>query len=169
MTEEVDTLLAIAEIAGVFVGFAALVTVIAGRSDTPVQRDDTFTLFHVVISSVQVIAAALVPVVLNHYGLSQPTVWRVSSGLMFALNWVVIIFVNRVTQGYAGAHTRKRAVSVAAWSLEPFVQIPLFFCIIGAWQGLALAFYLTAIVALLFQVIVLFTDLVTSMIARDRM
>ena len=75
----------------------------------------------------------------------------------------------RVTQGYAGAHARKRAVSVAAWSLEPFVQIPLFFCIIGAWQGLALAFYLTAIVALLFQVIVLFTDLVTSMIARDRM
>ena len=169
MTEEVDTLLAIAEIAGVFVGFAALVTVIAGRSDTRAQYDDTFTLFHVVISSVQVIAAALVPVVLNHYGLSQPSVWRVSSSLMFVLNWIVILFVNHVTQGYARAHARRRAASVAGWSLEPFLQIPLLLCIFGAWQGLAPAFYLTAVVALLFQVIVLFTDLVTSMIARDRM
>lgn len=75
MTEEVDTLLAIAEIAGVFVGFAALVTVIAGRSDTQTQSDDVFRLLHVVITSVQVIAAALVPVVLNHYdSRSQPSV-----------------------------------------------------------------------------------------------
>ncbi len=168
MLEDVDILLAIAEIAGVFVGFAALVTVVAGRSQTESRYDDTFRLLHVVITSAQVIAAALVPVVLLRYGLSQSTVWRVSSGLVFALNWIVILFINRVTQGYSSAHTRMRAVSVTSWSLEALYQGSLLLCIVGAWRGLAPAFYLTAIVVGVFQVIVIFTDLITSMLRRGR-
>ncbi len=168
MTEDFDTLLSIAEIAGVFVGFAALATVLSARSQTESRHDDTFRLAHVVIISTQVVAAALVPVVLDRYGLSQSTVWRVSSSLIFVLNWFVIVFLNRVTQGYATAHSRMRAVSVAAWSLEAFYQVPLLLCIVGAWQGLAPAFYLTAIVVGVFQVIVIFADLVTSILARNR-
>ena len=46
MMEDTATLLAIAEIAGVFVGFAALVTVVAGRSDTASQTDDSHLIKH---------------------------------------------------------------------------------------------------------------------------
>ena len=166
--QDIDTLLAIAEIAGVFVGFAALVTVVAGRSDTESQYDDTFRLLHVVITSAQVIAAALVPIVLLRYGLSQPMVWRVSGALVFVLNWIIIFSINRVGQGYSSVHSRHRAVSIAAWSLEVPYQVSLLLCIAGVWRSLAPAFYLTAIVVGVFQVIVIFTDLITSLLRRGR-
>ncbi len=47
MMQDIDTLLVIAEIAGVFVGFTALEIVVAGRIDTESQYDDTFRLLHV--------------------------------------------------------------------------------------------------------------------------
>ena len=167
MTEDIDTLLTIAEIAGVFVGFAALVAVLAGRDRTQSRYDDAFLLFHVVTTSVQVIAAALLPVALFRYGLSQSTVWQIASMPVFVLNWFVILLVNRVTQGYARTHSTRRAVSIAGWSLEPFYQIPLLLCIVGVWQGLAPAFYLTSVVVGVLQVMVLFIGLATSLIARD--
>ena len=137
MTDDIDTLLAIAEIAGVFVGFAALVSVVARRSQAESRPDDTFKLVHVVIVSAQVIVAALVPVALGRYGLSESIVWRVSSSLIFVLNWFVIFFLNRKTVGYKAAHSRMRVLSVATWSLEPFYQVPLLLCIVSVWQGLA--------------------------------
>ncbi len=167
MTDDIDTLLAIAEIAGVFVGFAALVTILTrGQADS--EYDDSFRLANVILTSVMVIAAAIVPVVLNRYGFAESAVWRASSSLLFVYNWFALFLLRHVAHGFARAHSRRPVLSTTLWALEALFQIPLLLCIVGAWQGLALAFYLTAVVALLFQVIVLFTDLVTSMIARDR-
>ena len=86
MTEDIDTLLAIAEIAGVFVGFAALVTVVSSRSGAERRHVDAFRLVCVVVISTQVIAAALVPIVLDRFGLSQSTIWRISGGLILVAN-----------------------------------------------------------------------------------
>ena len=166
MMQDIDILLAIAEIAGVFVGFAALVTVVAGRSDTASQTDDSFRLLHVVITSAQVIAAALVPIVLLRYGLSQDVVWRISGAFLFVLNWMILFFINRVSQGYASALSRMRAMSITGWSLELLYQASLLLCMTGVWGDLAPAFYLTAIVVGVFQVIVIFTDLITSLLRR---
>jgi hypothetical protein len=168
MTEDIDTLLTIAEIAGVFVGFAALVTIVAGRSQDKSRSGDTFLLFHVVITSAQVIAAALVPVVLHRYGLSPSIVWQASAAIGFLLNWLVIVMMSRVTQGYTTVHSSRRAWSIVGWSLEPLVQVPLLLCIFGLWRTLAPAFYLTAVVVLVFQVINLFAGLVTSLMGQSR-
>jgi hypothetical protein len=87
MADHINNLFAIAEIAGVFIGFAALVTVVARGSREESQHEDTFKLANVVIINVMIITAALFPVVLNSYGITPSGVWRSSSGFL----WVVTL------------------------------------------------------------------------------
>ena len=167
MSEPLSRLLAIAEIASVFVGFAVFVSIIASRPAME-KHDHSFKLSHVVNLGLLVIAASLFPVVLGGYEVQESTAWRISSGLFFFLNWVFIIFANRMAKGgYRSAHARMRIMSTAAWVLEPLCQIPLLLCIAGLWKDLAAAFYLTAIVAVFFQILVIFVDLATSLITSD--
>jgi len=167
MADDVDALLGIAEIAGVFVGFAALVTVVARGSGDQFRDERVFTLAHIVILSVMIIAAALLPVVLVRYGLPKPTVWRVSSGFLYAVNLLQILILNRWTVGYATAFSRKQALSLTILSLSPFFHIPLLLCIFGVLQDLAPAFFLTAIVATMFQVTLFFAYFVIRMLAPE--
>ncbi len=82
MADDIDNLFAIAEIAGVFIGFAALVTVVTRRNGGDSQREDAFKLISVVVVNVMIITAALFPVVLNRYGLAPSAVWRGASGFL---------------------------------------------------------------------------------------
>ena len=167
MTEDIDTLLAIAEIAGVFVGFAALVTILT-RGQAEPEYDDSFRLANVILTSVMVIAAAIVPVVLNRYGFAESAVWRASSSLLFVYNWFALFLLRHVVHGFARAHSRRPVLSTTLWALEALFQIPLLLCIVGAWQGLAAAFYLTALAVALFQMSLTFAHLTTSLILRER-
>ena len=167
MSEHVDTLLAIAEIAGVFVGFGALLTVVARREESSDRAGEAFLLATVVLVSVAVIVATLVPVALNRYGLSQSVVWRVSSGVYFVVNWVQILYVGRMTVGYREAHSRQPVPSFVVWSLEPLLQLSLLLCIMGAWNSLAPAFYLTALAVALIQVSLVLAILVVTLLTRE--
>ena len=165
MADHIDNLFAIAEIAGVFIGFAALVTVVARGSRDGSQHEDTFKLANVVIINVMIITAALLPVVLNSYGITPSGVWRSSSGFLWVVNLLQMGFLSRTTQGYAAAlFSRRRFLLLAVASLSPFFHVPLLLCIFGAVPELAPAFFLTAIVAAVFQSSLLFADLVISMI-----
>ena len=167
MTDDVDALLGIAEIAGVFVGFAALVTVVARGGGGQFRDERLFTLANIVILSVMIIAAALLPVVLSQYGLPKPTVWRISSGFLYAVNLLQILTLNRWTVGFATAVSRKPVLSLTLLSLSPFFHVPLLLCIFGVLQHLALAFFLTAIVATIFQVALFFAYFVIQMLAPE--
>ena len=111
-----------------------------------------------------IITAALFPVVLDRYGLAPSTVWRISSGFLFVVNLLQIFFLSRTTQGYAAAFAPRRALGLAVVSLSPFFHIPLLLCIFGVMPNFAPAFFLTAIVAAIFQSSLFFSDLVISMI-----
>ena len=167
MADDLDALLAIAEIAGVFVGFAALVTVIARGSGGQFRDERVFMLAHIVILSVMVIAAALLPVVLARYDLPEPAVWRVSGGFLYAVNLLQILILNRWTMGYATAVSRKPVLSLTILSMSPFFHIPLLLCILGVLQDLAPALFLTAIVATIFQVALLFAYFVIQMLTPE--
>ena len=167
MSEDVNTLLAIAEIAGVFVGFAALLTVVGRRAESNDRSGEGLLLATVVLVSVVVIVAAMVPVVLNRYGLAQLSVWRVSSGVYFVVNWAQILYVGRRTLGYRAAHSQQPVLSLAVWSLEPLLQISLILCIFGAWASLAPAFYLTALAVALIQVSLMLALLVVNLITAE--
>ncbi len=103
MADHIDNLFSIAEIAGVFIGFAALVSVVARGSMDGSQHEDTFKLANIVIMNVMIITAALFPVVLNSYGITSSGVWRSSSGFLWVVNLLQMVFLSRATQGYAAA------------------------------------------------------------------
>ncbi len=167
MSEDVDTLLAIAEIAGVFVGFAALLTIVGRRTEAIDRSRVGFLLATMVLVSVVVIVAAHVPVVLNRYGLSQSLVWRTSSGVLFVLNWVQILYVGRKTISYRAAHSYQPVLSVTVWSLEPLLQLSLLMCIVGVWKSLAPALYLTALAVALIQVSLMLAVLVINLLTTE--
>jgi hypothetical protein len=169
LKDDIDNLFAIAEIAGVFIGFAALVTVVAKSGAGESEREDTFMLASVVITNVMIITAALFPVVLSRYGLSPAGVWRISSGYFWVLNLLQIAFLSRTTQGYSAAFSRRRILRSTMLLLSPFFHVPLLLCIFGIFQDLAPALFLTAIVAAVFQSSLLFADLVISIIVPDSM
>ncbi len=77
MLESTETLLSMAEIAAALAGFAALVSVIRRTSDTPADAvHDLLRLRLVIASSVAGVAAALIPVGIDGYGLAPETTWR---------------------------------------------------------------------------------------------
>ena len=80
MLENTDTLLAMAEIAAAFAGFAALVSVIRRASDQPADAvHDLLRLRLVISSSVAGVAGALIPVGLAGYGLDVGLIWRLAA------------------------------------------------------------------------------------------
>jgi hypothetical protein len=143
------------------------VTVVSSRSADEARHEDTFKLAAVVIINVMIITAALFPVVVNRYGLEPSAVWRISSGFLFIANLLQIAFLNRTTQGYVAGFSQRRVLPLAVLSLSLFFYIPLLLCIFGIRQSLAPAFFLTALVAALFQTSLLFADLVISMIGPN--
>ena len=83
-----DVLIGIAQIAGTFAGFAAL-TGIVGRRARGSSRYDVERLRTVILVGVMVVVTALIPTVVEGYGLNETTVWRVSSGLALVINWAL--------------------------------------------------------------------------------
>jgi len=163
MNDDINTLLAIAEIAGVFIGFAAVGAVVGQTRSNKTKHGDG-RLINVALISTMVIAASLVPIVFSRYGISDDHVWRISAGIFFGSNLALLILLIRVTAGFSQIHAQMPWLSGLVWCLEPFIQIPLLLCIFGVWPDLAPSFYLTAVVTGVLQVSLFFAHFVTAMI-----
>ena len=83
-----DFFVVIAEIAGVFVGFGALISV---TRRTRFEASQIGRIRAVVTIGLIVIIVALIPVVLSSYGLSEDHLWFISSLSFLILNVAVII------------------------------------------------------------------------------
>jgi hypothetical protein len=144
--------IAIAEIAGVFVGFGALISV-SRRSDIgPAQLG---AIRAVVTAGLTVVVAALIPVVLGNFGLEDRTVWLASSLAFLALSWAVIGLSLRAPANRRLMVTLARDQPVSSlffWlALELPIQVPLLLAVLGLFQGLDVAFYVTALAFNLFE------------------
>ena len=144
--------IAIAEIAGVFVGFGALISVTRRGEIEPAQLARIRGL---VTMGLGIIVAALIPISLNLYGVSDHTLWFTSSLIFFSLNWIVIImsFRDPVNRELMAKQTQRNPISsVLFWLLleVPF-QILLVLTILGLYPHLEPAFYTTALLFYLFQ------------------
>lgn len=152
MTDDLGLFVAIAEIAGVFVGFAALISV-TGRDE--VAPGQLAQVRAVVTIGLVVIVAALVPVGLDRYGLSTEALWRTSSAAFLALVWAVIALSLRRPENRALTLSQARrspGLSAVFWGvLEVAIQLPLLLAVLGVLPDLARAFYTTALVVHLFQ------------------
>ncbi len=141
--------LAIAEIAGVFVGFGALIGV-AGFSGA--KHLDY--LGPVVTNGLLVIFAALLPVGLNFYSIPLEWLWRGCAAALLLTMWTAAaVGISNKKMYERTKHHARRSPSFAAilLVLEVLVQLPLLLCAVGLWSGLAEAFYMTSILVNLLQ------------------
>ena len=163
MLENTDTLLSMAEIAAAFAGFAALVSVIRRTDDT--RHDavhDLLRLRLVIASSVAGVAAALIPVGIDGYGLDPSLTWRLAA-LTF------LVFDNGILTSFFSAYSPVRgtfepdrlAVSVVM-ALEVVEQGSLLIVLFGLPVGNAPALYVTALIANLCQAGFIFVRFVGS-------
>jgi hypothetical protein len=160
MADDAGLFLTIAEIAGVFVGFAALIGVTRGRDTEGPQRG---RIQAVVTSGLLVVVAALVPVGLAAYGIGDRGVWVASSLVYLILNWAVIAVALRraANRDLARAQWRETPAGAAFfWVLEAAIQVPLLLVVLGVARDLDPALYLTALAFHLFEAAFILAQLV---------
>lgn len=86
---ETDLFVRFAEIAGVFVGFGALISV---RSARPTDLHDVVYIQGVLGVGVWVVVAALVPIAVSRYGVEGDALWR-PCALGALATWAVLTVV----------------------------------------------------------------------------
>ncbi len=104
--QDANLFLSLAEIAGVFVGFGALVAVRSSAADT----FDVAYIGIVVWQGVTVVIAALAPVVVSQFGLTGHVLWLPCSLLVLALFWVGDEAIRRLS--------RERRQILIAWPMK---------------------------------------------------
>ncbi len=160
---ERDLFIALAEIAGVFIGFGALISV-TRRSE--VEAAQLGQIRAVVTIGLVVMVAALIPIGLDSYGLKGRSLWFVSSALFLALSWAVIVLSLRRPENrqVTVAQARSSPLKAIFWwvLLELPVQITLLLAVFGVRPDLDPALYLTALVFNLFEAVFVLAQLVYS-------
>ncbi len=143
---------AIAEIAGIFVGFGALISVARWGEIEPAQLARIRGLVTV---GLMVIVVALIPVGLDLYGITDHALWFISSLIFFTLNWIVLILSLRDPLNIELMKTEiqtRPVINVLFWLLlEVPLQVPLILTMFGLYPHLEPAFYSTALLFSLFE------------------
>ncbi len=144
--QDTDLLLSLAEIAGVFLGFGALISI---RSASTSEAYELTYIRSVVEMGTQVVVAALVPVTLSHYDITGHEVWLLSSLVFLAVFWGMFAMDLRVPE------TRVVAVATtwARRAVSSLLYIPLNVALVlvalGLFPAQEPALYLTAVGLLL--------------------
>ncbi|MDX1578023.1 MAG: hypothetical protein R3266_06045 [Gemmatimonadota bacterium] len=167
MLSNTDTLLALAEIAAAFAGFAALVSVIrhGERSDGQAAHD-LLRLRLVIASSVAGVAAALVPVGLAGYGLEPGLNWRVSSALFLLIGYGIIISFLKLYGPVRGDFEPDRLATGVVSAIEVLEQASLAIVLLDLPFGNPAALYVTALIGNICQAGFVFVRFVGSTFRR---
>jgi len=168
MLENTDTLLALAEIAAAFAGFAALVSVIRRDSDqTADALHDLLRLRLVIGTSVAGVAAALIPVGLAGYGLGTGLTYRLAA-LIFLIfdNGIIVSFIGAY-KPVRGTFAPDRLAVLLVSALELVEQVSLLAIVLGLNFGNASALYVTALIANICQSGFIFVRFVSSVFHRE--
>lgn len=168
MAQDIALLIAMAEIAGVFVGFGALISV---TRRIEIDASQLGQIRAVVTIGLVVMVAALVPVGLTRYGVSDHTLWVICSFIFLLLIWTVIILSLRNRENRQLLNTRTQANPMSAaffwFLLEIPMQIPLLLVLLGSYTELDAAFYTTALVLNLFEAAFVLAQFVYSQVSAS--
>lgn len=143
---ETELLLSLAEIAGVFLGFGALIGV---RNASTSDAYELTSIREVVVMGTQVIVVTLVPVNLTYYGITDHEVWLLSSLVFLAVYWgtfaVEILRVPETRTLAAATPWARRAVSTLIFAP---MNVALVLVALGLFPDQEPALYVTAVVLL---------------------
>ena len=139
-----DIFIDLASIAGIFVGFAALITASgSGRHPAPLKG--------IVNIGMLSLSASLIPVLLASYEIDSHLLWRISSGLFLFLIWYALL--HPTTRKFLAVQFRidLRAALIFWILIETPIQVPLFLSLLGLYPQWHHAFYITSIILNLIQ------------------
>ena len=149
--QEADVFMVLAEIAGVFVGFGALIAVRSGGASSAIE---VLYIRWVMSLGLWVVVVALAPVVLGAYDIGAREVWFVCS-LVALASWVGVSALNsRTPEARQGLAALSRAEQVRESAIIWLLWIPmvgaLVLVVLGLFSDQDSALYLTAVVLGLF-------------------
>lgn len=169
MGQQVDLFVGLAGIAGVFVGFAALISFTPRSEIGPMQLAQ---IRGVVSIGLLVIVAALTPVVLDSYGIAGHGLWLASGLIFLALLWATMFLGFRRPENRELMMTQARASPVLNaffWvALEIPIQVPLILTALGSFPELEPAFFTTALIFHLFEGAYVLAQLVYSQVGSSK-
>lgn len=163
MAQDIDVFVGLAGIAGVFVGFAALISF----TRRPEIEEHQLTHIRAVVTiGLLVIAATLLPIGLSRYGVEGHALWLVCSLVFLSLVWYVGIMGlrRRENRQYVVTQAQTSPVTTAFFwlVLELPIHVLLILAILGLFPDLEPAFYTTALVIHLFEAAFVLAQLVYS-------
>ncbi|GAA4352411.1 hypothetical protein [Microbacterium rhizosphaerae] len=121
---ETDLFVHFAEIAGVFVGFGALISV---RSAPVSDVHSVVYLQGVLGLGVWVVISALIPIAVSQYGVDDHWLWLSCAVVAIAIWAIFMIVFNRSSDSRQLSRSRQRIDRIF-----PFVGLPLNVCIAGS-------------------------------------
>jgi len=149
--QDTDLFMELAGIAGVFVGFGALIAV---RSGSSTEAAEVLGIRWLVSVAMWVVVAALTPVIVSRYGPAGHEIWLVCSLVALAM-WVAVLVVNGLSPEYRLEVARaSRAQILGEEALGALLYVPMLGALILVALGLVPdqepALYLTAVALGLF-------------------
>ncbi|MEQ1755973.1 MAG: hypothetical protein ABL973_17755 [Micropepsaceae bacterium] len=159
MTPDSSLFLAVAQIAGIFVGFGGIIGTLG---DFHARTEAAKLLQSVVSMSLSAMTAALIPATLIQFQLDPQILWQLSAGIYILLIWLggsLVVLFNPDYRAWFRAHV-KRAPFFAAlfWiGLEVPIQVSLFLALFNVVPLWSQGFYVTALMFNLFQAATLLT------------
>lgn len=149
--QDTDLFLSLAEIAGVFVGFGALIAI---RSGAAMEADEISSLRWVMSSAIWVVIAALTPILISRYGVAGHELWLACSLLALILLAIVTIVTARAPENLADlaatmASTSRREIALVMgstlWLPMALLVAALALTALGPFPDQEPALYLTAV------------------------
>ena len=152
MIHDVELFIALAEIAGVFVGFGALISLTRKNA---IEFFQLGRLRGVVSIGLVVIVASLVPVGVSRYGIIGHDLWFICSIIFFILMqamWIISLRKPKIRK-LASEKTRKSPFANLFFLvvLEAPIHVSLVLTMLGIYPDLEPAFYITALLFNLFE------------------
>jgi len=149
--QDTELFLSLAEIAGVFVGFGALISV---RSGGRGNVHEVTYIRSVVWTALWVVVAALAPVIVGRYDITGHDLWLVCSLAAFVL-WLVLLLLDARTPEAredlaAASRTRVIGELTVTLLLAVPMMIALVVVVLGLFPDQEPALYLTAVALGLF-------------------
>jgi hypothetical protein len=144
LVQNIEIFIGIAHIAGIFVGFEALISVTHQKEVGRIRGIVTVGLMTIIVS--------LIPIGLSAYGFSGHSLWFLSSLIYLCLNWTVIILSLRMPENRELVRSQSKASSILFWLIfEVPLEVPLILTLIGLFPDLEQAFYITSLLFNLFS------------------
>lgn len=156
-----ELLYALAQLAGIFVGFGALISF---ARDRHTSIHELFMIRAVVTVGLFVLVGSLLPLLLGLYGIAESLFWRSAGGILFLMNLgsIYVQFApSEIRQSYGNVARANPVAATFFWLfLEGASQVLLILLVFAAFPPLSPAFYVTVLIINLFQATYLLATLV---------